>query len=107
VRGRFGVAASGWLIYATAGYAYVRLETDAFATAPGATATFSLHETRNGWTAGGGIEVACAPGWSAKLEYLYLDFGNSSTRMSFAALPVVDDAHFTMNVVRVGINHRF
>jgi len=28
VRGRLGVAASGWLIYATAGYAYARLEAD-------------------------------------------------------------------------------
>jgi len=107
VRGRVGVAASGWLIYATAGWAYARLETDAAATAPGATATFSLHETRNGWTAGGGIEVAFAPSWSAKLEYLYLDFGNDGTTMSFALLPIVDDAHFTMNVVRAGVNYRF
>jgi len=107
VRGRVGVAASGWLIYATAGWAYARLETDAFASAPGATATFSLHEMRNGWTAGGGIEVAFAPSWSAKLEYLYLDFGNDGTTMNFAALPIVDDAHFTMNVVRAGVNYRF
>jgi hypothetical protein len=27
--------------------------------------------------------------------------------MSFAALPIVDDAHFTMNVVRAGVNYRF
>jgi outer membrane immunogenic protein len=107
VRGRLGVAASGWLIYATGGYAYARLETDAFATAPGAMATLSLHETRNGWAAGGGIEVAFAPSWSAKLEYLYLDFGNIGTTMTFAAIPVVDDAHFTLNVVRAGINYRF
>jgi outer membrane immunogenic protein len=57
--------------------------------------------------AGGGIEVAFAPSWSAKLEYLYLDFGNDGTTMSFALLPIVDDAHFTMNVVRAGVNYRF
>jgi outer membrane immunogenic protein len=108
VRGRLGFAASGWLIYATGGYAYARLETDAFAAAGAAAATFSLHETRNGWTVGSGIEVAFAPGWSAKLEYLYLDFGNRSTAMTFPALPmIVDDAHFTMNVVRAGVNYRF
>jgi outer membrane immunogenic protein len=43
------------------------------------TAAFGLHEIRNGWTVGSGIEVAFAPGWSAKLEYLYLDFGRRST----------------------------
>ncbi len=48
VRGRLGVAASGGLIYATAGYAYAWLETDAFAAAGAASASFSLHETRNG-----------------------------------------------------------
>ena len=47
-------------------------------------------------------------GWSAKLEYLYLDLGNRSTAMAFAALPaIVDDARLTMNVVRAGINYRF
>ena len=107
VRGRLGVAASGWLIYTTGGYAYARLETDAVAIAPGAMATFSQHETRNGWTTGGGIEVAFAPSWSVKLEYLYLDFGNIGSSMSFAALPIADNAHFTMNVVRAGLNYRF
>jgi outer membrane immunogenic protein len=101
-------AASGWLIYATGGYAYARLETDAFAAAGVTTAAFGLHEIRNGWTVGSGIEVAFAPGWSAKLEYLYLDFGRRSTAIAFVALPmIVDDAHFTMNVVRAGINYRF
>ena len=107
-RGRLGVAASGWLIYATAGYAYARLETDAFASA-GAVATLaSLKETRNGWTAGGGIEVAIAPGWSAKVEYLYLDFGRTTTGIVLTGLPTIsDDARFTMNVARAGVNYRF
>jgi outer membrane immunogenic protein len=108
VRGRLGVAASGWLIYATGGYAYARIETDAFAAAGATAAAFSLHETRGGWTVGSGIEVAFAPGWSARLEYLYLDFGNRSTTMTFAALPaIVDDARLSMNVVRAGVNYRF
>ena len=57
--------------------------------------------------AGDGIEVAFAPSWSARLEYLYLDFGNVGTTMSFAALSIVNDAHFTMHVVRAGVNYRF
>jgi opacity protein-like surface antigen len=107
-RGRLGVAWSGWLIYATGGYAYSRLETDAFAAVPGAFATFNAHDNRSGWTAGSGIEVAVAPAWSFKLEYLYLDFGRASTTLIFPALAaIVDDARFTMNVVRAGLNYRF
>jgi len=108
VRGRLGVAWSGWLIYATGGYAYARLETDAFAGVPGALAAFTEHDNRNGWAAGTGIEVAIAPEWSFRLEYLYLDFGRTSTTMLFPALPpIIDDAHFTMNVMRAGLNYRF
>jgi outer membrane immunogenic protein len=107
-RGRLGVAASGWLIYATAGYAYARLETDAFASAGPVAALASFNETRNGWTAGGGIEVAIAPGWSAKVEYLYLDFGHRTNGIVFTGLPAIsDDARLTMNVARAGVNYRF
>jgi len=108
VRGRLGFANAGWLIYATAGYAYARLETEASVAAGPVSAAVSLHETRNGWTAGGGIEVALAPQWSAKLEYLYLDFGRHSSTWTLAGLPsIVDDARLTMNVVRAGVNFRF
>ena len=109
VRGRLGVASSGWLIYATGGYAYARLDTDAVASAGPVSASVSLHETRNGWTAGGGIEVALAQGWSAKLEYLYFDFGRTTTTWALGgALPsLTDDARLTMNVVRAGLNYKF
>jgi outer membrane immunogenic protein len=105
---RLGVAASGWLIYVTGGYAYGRLETDAFASAGPISALARFDERRNGWTAGGGIEVAIAPGWSAKLEYLYLDFGRTTTGIVLTGLPTItDNARFTMNVVRAGVNYRF
>ena len=104
-RGRLGVAANGWLIYATAGYAYARLDTDALATAGPVSAAVSTHDNRNGWTAGGGIAVALAPGWSAKLEYLYLNFGKVSTTWLLAGLPPITDSdRFDMNVVRAGVN---
>ena len=108
VRGRLGVASNAWLIYATGGYAYARLDTDASAVAGPASASISLHETRNGYAVGGGIEVALFAGWSAKVEYLYLDFGRQSTTWTLAGLPsITDDARFTMNVVRAGVNYRF
>ena len=69
VRGRLGVASPAGSIYITGGYAYARLETDAFAAAGPVSATFSRDETRHGWTAGGGIEVMLSRNWTAKVEY--------------------------------------
>jgi len=107
-RGRIGYAAAGWLLYATGGYAYARVDTDASATAGPATATFTLRETRSGWTVGTGIEVEFAPRWSAKLEYLYFDFGRDTSSWVLTGLPTItDDAHLTMNVIRGGVNFRF
>jgi outer membrane immunogenic protein len=42
-------------------------------------ATWSNAQTRVGWTAGAGVEWAFADNWTAKLEYLYVDLGHSST----------------------------
>jgi outer membrane immunogenic protein len=108
VRGRLGYAASGWLIYATGGYAYAQIEMDARATAPGVTATLSTRDVRSGWTVGGGIEVMLARSWSARLEYLYADFGTQRTSFAFTGLPTItDSSRLDMNVVRVGVNYRF
>ena len=109
VRGRVGLASPTWLIYATGGYAYAKLETDASATAAIASATLSLRETRNGWTVGGGIEVDMGGGFSGKLEYLYLDFGrHTNTLLLGGALPAIaDNARLTLSVVRAGLNYRF
>jgi len=107
-RARVGYARDIWLIYATGGYAFANLETNAVATAGPVIAQYSASEIRSGWTAGAGIEVAFAPNWSAKLEYLYADFGNTRTTWSAFGVPVVfDDARLTMNVVRGGVNYRF
>ena len=107
-RGRIGYAMPTWLAYGTAGFAYGRLETNASASAGGLTATFNSAEDRTGWTVGGGIEVAFAPRWSAKLEYLYVDFGDRTVNWAPAPLPpITDTAHLTMNVVRAGVNYRF
>jgi hypothetical protein len=46
--------------------------------------------------------------WSAKLEHLYMNFGETTTDWEIAPLPVVSDrAELTMNVVRGGVNMRF
>jgi outer membrane immunogenic protein len=108
VRGRLGYATNSWLVYATGGYAYAQIDTDASASAPGFAAQFTRSEMRNGWTAGGGIEVALNRNWSARLEYLYMDFGKVDNPWVLTVLPTIDDnARITTNVVRAGVDFRY
>jgi outer membrane immunogenic protein len=109
VRGRLGLAQNGWLAYVTGGYTHARLDTNAFAAAGPASATFSQHDTRGGWNVGAGIEVMLTGNWTGRIEYLYLDLGKRSTTMNFPAVPVtiVDDARFGMHVARLAVNYKF
>ena len=76
VRGRIGYAPGSWLFYATGGFAwtYDQLTLTNLTTGT-ADAPFLW---RLGWAAGAGVEVPVAPHWTARLEYLYTDYGNSS-----------------------------
>jgi outer membrane immunogenic protein len=109
-RSRLGVlVAPTVLLYGTAGAAYGQVKSDLIATAGGATvATLSTKDTRAGWTAGAGIEGVIGGGWTAKLEYLYIDLGKETTTATlgnFAAATL--DRRFTDNIVRVGFNYRW
>ena len=112
VRGRLGyVLDSRWLIYGTGGFAfaYDKLQRNQIAGASlGGAAQPDTFQTalmwRLGWTLGAGIEVPIAPNWTAKLEYQYAAFGDST-----AAFP--DGAQrFTSNLalqsVRLGMNYQ-
>jgi outer membrane immunogenic protein len=100
-RGRVGIVADRWLFYVTGGLAYGETRNDvSVLTGPFAGFAASSSQTRTGWAAGGGIEAALADAWSAKLEYLHLDFGNSNVA-GFANAKVTED------IVRAGVNYRF
>ena len=46
--------------------------------------------------------------WTAKLEYLYVDFGTvNDTLIGIAPItPIVTSSHVTDQIVRVGLNYR-
>jgi len=79
----------------------------------GGAASFS--NTLSGWTAGGGVEWGFAPHWTARVEYLHLEFDNVGTSYSTTAailgVPGTTTTHVSSNngveVVRVGINYLF
>ncbi len=132
-RGRIGITADRWLVYATGGAAYGEVSNNGTATATGIgagctagvcpLATWSGSATRVGWTAGVGIEGALGNNWSVKAEYLHVDLGTTTT--SFATLAggfgntsgagaTIGAAagtgsissKFTDDIVRVGANYR-
>ena len=76
VRGRIGYAPGNWLFYATGGFAWTYDHQSLTQIATGATETPFLW--RLGWAAGAGVEVPIAPHWTARLEYLFTDYGHSA-----------------------------
>ena len=70
-------------------------------------ATATVKDVKAGWTAGGGIEGALGGGWSAKLEYLYIDLGKLEQTLSTPAGTETFSSRVTDNIVRVGLNYRW
>jgi outer membrane immunogenic protein len=61
-----------------------------------------------GWTAGLGVEAMFNQRWSAKVEYLYVGFGNHAAfndNVGGAIFP--ESLKYTANILRVGVNYRF
>ncbi len=106
VRPRIGYALGNWLLYATGGYAFARLDTDASAAFGPFYAVDNRGEMRDGWTLGGGAEIEFAPHWSAKIEYLYLDLGSSTTTF-LASPPISSASHLDFSLIRAGLDYRF
>jgi outer membrane immunogenic protein len=95
-RARIGYAFDRFLPYVTGGVAFgdVKASVAGFG---------STTNTNAGWTLGGGIEAAITGPWTAKVEYLYVDLGNTSCSGCLLSTNV----DFHTNIVRGGINYRF
>jgi outer membrane immunogenic protein len=93
LRGRAGVALSNVLLYGTAGLSYGDLRADSF--------NLTESHTSVGWVAGGGVEVAFTPRWSAKAEWLYLDLSDSTFSLTGANNGLGAD------LLRMGVNYHF
>ena len=97
-RGRVGYAFDRFLPYFTGGLAVGDIEANR-------TGFVGSSSTNAGWTVGAGIEGVIAGNWTAKLEYLYADLGN--TTCSAVSCGVATNVDLTVNVVRGGLNYRF
>jgi outer membrane immunogenic protein len=91
---RPGYAFDRFLVYGTAGFAAGELQAETVGF------TTESHFTV-GWTAGAGIEAHLVGNWSAKLEYLFVDFSGSNFALTGTSNGL------TENVFRAGINYHF
>lgn len=98
MRGRLGWAVDNVLLYGTGGMAVV----DGKVSASAFGVTASTEKSHIGWTAGGGVEWAFAPHWTAKAEYLYLDGGNIEIANVGG---VAINGRIKDSVVRAGLNY--
>ena len=98
VRGRVGYAWDRFMPYFTGGVAFGDIEAKL---APFA----GKSETNVGWTIGGGVEAAIVSNWTAKLEYLYVDLGD--TTCSAVACGAATNIDLRASILRAGVNFRF
>jgi outer membrane immunogenic protein len=106
VTGRLGYTWGPALLYAKGGYAW-RDNNNIGVSQGGAPVAFTTNGSRkDGFTVGAGLEYMFAPNWSAKAEYQYYNFGN--TTFTGGPTEIVgsrfrDDEH----TVKLGVNYRF
>jgi high affinity Mn2+ porin len=102
VRGRVGYAPGHWLFYATGGFAWAYNQQSLTQVATGSNVTPFLW--RLGWAAGAGVEVPIARHWTARLEYLFTDYGKTSATY-LGTQPMTTD--FQLQELRLGLNYQF
>jgi outer membrane immunogenic protein len=114
-RARAGVTfAERHLLYVTGGAAFAEFSAFKALDFPGFVGfryAGSVSDNRVGWVVGAGWEYAFTNNWSAKVEYLHMDFGSSSVlALQNVVNPVNGLTHtfnFREDVVRVGLNYRW
>jgi outer membrane immunogenic protein len=117
VTGRLGVLVSNnVLFYGKGGWAWAEWKDNSSTFNPTQTTllnTSSSAETRDGWTAGVGIEWGFAPGWSAKVEYDHIGFATANfastevnARTGAVSFPL-RSATSDLDMVKGGIMYHF
>jgi outer membrane immunogenic protein len=114
---RLALALDRTLLYVKGGAAWAHLNhTEQVGTNIGSLlfASGSVSNTPMGFNVGAGVEYALWGGWSAKIEYDYMDLGGHAITMPLATVAppgiVFNETttdRVTVNLVRVGLNLRF
>jgi len=126
-KGKIGYIVNDWIFYGLAGVTSTRLKTSntqgpcgdgntppgysvancssgPYTAVPYGTKDSSSHNLL-GWTVGAGAEVAINQFWSAKLEYVYTDFG--SVNVANPSFNRESSYKFKTDTLQIGINYKF
>jgi outer membrane immunogenic protein len=107
---RLGYAWDRVLFYSKIGAAWAHFEyTDSVNILGVPVYTSPASESRSGWTVGTGIEWAFLGGWSAKIEYDYIDLGRRTVDFNpfLGVVPVNLDIDQRISEIKFGVNYRF
>lgn len=106
VTGRIGYTWGPTLLYAKGGYAWKDGNSINVTTAGIAQPFTTSGNAKDGYTVGAGLEYMFAPNWSAKVEYQYYNFGNTTIT---SGPPSVVGASFNNDehTIKAGLNYRF
>jgi outer membrane immunogenic protein len=106
-RGRLGYAFSNLLVYGTGGIAW-GIDVRQTITSAGAAAPGTDTKDLVGWTAGGGFEYKFGgSNWSAKAEYLYVNFDDKHFFGREVATGILQSKSLENHIARVGVNYSF
>jgi len=105
-RGRIGYAFDRVLLFATGGIAMTDVQAGLSAL------PFQISLGQIGWAAGGGVEIGLAGTWTAKVEYLYVNFASASCNVAAncgfdPTVQANDQVKFSESIVRAGVNFKF
>jgi opacity protein-like surface antigen len=118
-RARLGFTPSPtWLIYATGGLAWERVDRIDRTTlvVPGTTQFASMRDPRDwfGWVAGIGVEGRLRSNWIGRVEYLHYDFGTVEAATTVVTTPTTPGGTFsdgtgsaTIDIIRAAISYKF
>lgn len=120
VRGGYLVTPN-WLLYVTGGLAVTHVKDSVVCTPNPSTCgdflatpvVWSESTTLAGGTIGGGIETMFGPNWTARVEYLYAKFKDTTPPVTVAPafsvtpIPPLFSFHHDLNIVRFAINYKF
>ena len=102
---RVGYTWGPGLLYVKGGYAYSDYSQSL--TVGGVPTAFTLNSSHHdGYTVGAGVEYMFAPSWSAKLEYMYYNFGRTNF-VTPVVLSGFGSTRIDEQTVKAGINYRF
>ncbi len=101
---RLGVAADRWLFYGKGGGAWVK--NNATVTDWTTNTSVSASSINGGWLAGGGVEFAFTPDWTARIEYDYLGLKSWTASSPFLGGDAFNVNH-NMQILTGGVTCKF